>query len=324
MSKQIKISVKKLNKPVDKCYFKIYYGGQGYTSDYCLGDSWDTIKKENAIFDYDPINKIHIGFHHGIFSKLVGSVHLTKEHCCINYSDAEHQWFNLLGGGDVEASIRIGFTIANETQDTFVDTMSIQDMYDAATQENEESIKISQRCLKMLEQNNLICNDVIESLDTQSRTIEKANEGVSVIESNIKNSKRKLRGIELIFGPLINKFTKRNKIKYEKKKKSKSVSDVKVIYPWENNRNEESKSDIKINKSVDVDAIGYNATQLVIDKNVRKMQNALDEHKIIATKINRKLKEELEQTDNLKNKVDKINPQMEDIARRSRIVVKKK
>mgnify|MGYP000914490340 CR=1 FL=1 len=345
MSIKLKISIKKLNTILKKCYFKICYGTQKYTSQYANEGKWN----ETVNFDYDAkISDFEIKFYAGLLGYYIGTILVTKSYYVSNsnvnaitnqyitYANAEHQWIFLSESENLEACLRIGVNLQTKIKTNYNKTkqsdepieLSIKDNYDLATQENNNSIQITNNCLKLINESNKINNDILETIDMQMNQIKDSNRGLDVVQNNLKNSKRKIRGIESIFGPVINKFTKKHKIKVNKNTYTDSKSN-KTHMDKHENHNINANIDVKnynmyAHVNIDESTNEYNETQKIIDNNILELHLALNNFSTTANCINTKMKEEIKEINNLEHKIERTNLEMEDITKQANIILKKK
>jgi len=250
-------------------------------------------------------------------NKFLGVLCINPTFYFNNFDETEYKWV-YLQDSSLRAYVRVGLnnnkTNGEEMEVTF--GLAKKELYDLATDENKETIRIIQRCIKMGSESVKMCQEVSTILDDQKNQVNAMDDKVETIRTNIKNSNRKLRSIESVFGTLVNKITKHsNKIEHKKNKTPKKMrpdNKIKDTIPVMN---------ITISH-VDDDSKEYNETQTTIDNNIKVLSNILDDCAAISKKINSQLKDE--NLSDLSNKINQVNPKIDDVANRTRIVARTK
>jgi len=300
-------------------------------------------------------------YHSGMVSNVfLGEVRIpVAEHKDMSYDYAVQHWFPLFNpkhnkkdGSAGELGIKIGamggdISSVQRTDEygQVEDDRTAEEIYEEANSVAMEGNQSAQRSLRMAEQTRDIQANTIMKLKDQGHQIERMQGDMDTIHNNMRQSERKLRGIESVWGSVANKVTSSRNSNYKKKahsdrkmmKERKKAEDKnrKVKQgQWEERReadrvNSSKKRDNMIQRDPGQRgvAVGSQEEQFYkiiddTDQQLDQLVGVLDDIKNISLDMGVELNEQNQRLDALRHDVDKAAPRMDSAIKRSRAILK--
>ena len=199
----------------------------------------------------------------------------------------------------------------------------------------------SRRCVKMAEQTREIQVNTMMKLREQGNQIERIQGGVETINGCMKQSERKLRGIESVWGSIANKMSSskvsnKRRVSQEKKlskKRERQTAETQRIKQdrWENKKSERDfgrKKRDEMIQPVNRNAIvpGSQEEQFFkivdnTDDQLNVLSHILDDIKMVSLDMGDELSIQTERLNDLDFQVRKALPRMENATRRARVLL---
>ena len=208
-----------------------------------------------------------------------------------------------------------------------------------------EGNRSAQRSLRLAEQTRDIQANTIMKLKEQGHQIERMQNDIDTVHNNMKQSERKLRSIESVWGSFANKVTSSRNANYKKKahqdrklmkkrkeaeKKNRKVKEAQ----WEERRsadraNSRKKRDTMVrrdpgSRGVEVGSQEEQFYKIIddTDQQLDALVGVLDDIKSISLDMGVELNEQNDRLDALRHDVDKAAPRMDSAIKRSRAILK--
>mmetsp|Transcript_106500 Transcript_106500/g.159315 ORF Transcript_106500/g.159315 Transcript_106500/m.159315 type:complete len:393 (-) Transcript_106500:87-1265(-) len=299
-------------------------------------------------------------YHSGMVTNtFLGEVRIpVTEHRDMAYAYAQQHWFPLFNpkhrkkdGGAGELGIKIGAQggdVPMERTDeygTVIDDRTAEDIYEEANMVAMEGNKSAQRSLRLAEQTRDIQANTIMKLKDQGHQIERMQGDMDTIHNNMKQSERKLRSIESVWGSFANKVTSNRNSNYKKKahqdrkimkkRKTEEHKNKKIKEAqWEEKRtadrkNSRKKRDNMIQRDPGARGVEVGSQEeqfyAIIDdtdQQLDQLVGVLDDIKGISLDMGVELNEQNDRLDALRHDVDKAAPRMDSAIKRSRAILK--
>jgi len=294
-----------------------------------------------------------------VTNTFLGEVRIpVTEHRDMAYAYAQQHWFPLFNpkhrkkdGGAGELGIKIGAQggdVPMERTDeygTVIDDRTAEDIYEEANMVAMEGNKSAQRSLRLAEQTRDIQANTIMKLKDQGHQIERMQGDMDTIHNNMKQSERKLRSIESVWGSFANKVTSNRNSNYKKKahqdrkimkkRKTEEHKNKKIKEAqWEEKRtadrkNSRKKRDNMIQRDPGARGVEVGSQEeqfyAIIDdtdQQLDQLVGVLDDIKGISLDMGVELNEQNDRLDALRHDVDKAAPRMDSAIKRSRAILK--
>lgn len=203
----------------------------------------------------------------------------------------------------------------------------------------------AQRSLRLAEQTRDIQANTIMKLKEQGHQIERMQGDMDTIHNNMKQSERKLRSIESVWGSFANKVTSNRNSNYKKKahqdrkilkkRKDEEGKNKKVKEKqWEEKRTADRKNSTKKRDNMIARDPGRRGIEVgsqeeqfyaIIDdtdQQLDQLSGVLDDIKGISLDMGVELNEQNDRLDALRHDVDKAAPRMDSAIKRSRAILK--
>lgn len=300
-------------------------------------------------------------YHSGMITNtFIGEVRIPiVEHKDIAFDYAVQHWFPLfnpklkkLDGSPGEIGLRVGaiggdvmLTTPTGEYGEILDDRTAEEIYAEANTVALEGNRSAQRSVKLAEQARDIQANTMIRLKEQGQQIDRMQGDMDSLHNNMKQSERKLRGIESVWGSVANKVTSSRNSRYKKKahmdrklmKKRKNEEDKNRKLKqaqWEDRKDADHSSskrkrDTMIAKtpgSRDVER-GTQEEQFYqiiddTDKQLDTLSSVLDDIKNISLDMGIELNEHNERLGALSVDVNKAVPRMDSAIKRSRVLLK--
>jgi hypothetical protein len=299
-------------------------------------------------------------YHSGMVTNtFLGEVRIpVAEHKDMAYDFAQQHWFPLFNpkhrkkdGGSGELGIKIGaiggdvMMARTDEYGELIDDRTAEDIYEEANAVAMEGNKSAQRSLRLAEQTRDIQANTIMKLKDQGHQIERMQSDMDTIHNNMKQSERKLRSIESVWGSFANKVTSNRNSNYKKKahqdrkimkkRKQEEHKNKKIKESqWEEKRvadrkNSRKKRDNMIQRDPGARGVEVGSQEeqfyAIIDdtdQQLDQLVGVLDDIKGISLDMGVELNEQNDRLDALRHDVDKAAPRMDSAIKRSRAILK--
>jgi hypothetical protein len=342
--------------PVDSDIFCVCCCGKQQFKSEIVRNTANIIWQQIFQFDYDSLPNTAIieiscyvsGF---LSNTLIGDVRIPFiEHKDIAVNFSMCHWFSLYNptisknkGSIGEIGVKIGidgFESEKEIDDES-DNQTVEEIYKIANIYATDANNSAKRSLQLVEQTKEINAQTLITLKDQEAQMEKMQLDMETIHNNMRQSERKIRSIESVWGSLANKITSSNNTKHKRKanldrklakkrqKNDEKIQELKEMRWKESRENDklhnQRKPMVKYGKNV----IGQNEENTfyeIYDETehiAEKISNGLDDLKDISTNINVQLIIDRERVDALKYDVDRAIPRMDNATRKARSLIKK-
>jgi len=297
----------------------------------------------------------------GVLSNtLIGEVRIpVVEHKDISFQFSLSHWFTLYNpklskkdGSPGEIGLKIGAEGGNMFKDSATnnnsydcnDDRTAEEIYEEANKFANDGNASAKRSLRLAEQTRDISAQTSVILREQGIQIEKMQMDMETIHNNMRQSERKLRSIESVWGSVANKVTSSSNARYKKKahldrklNKKRKREDEKIRKlkeaTWEERKESDRYNNRKRDNMIQKDPgsrraeSGSQEEQFYetiddTDRTVDLISLALDDVKTISMDMNTQLQIDAERLSALKYDVDRAVPRMDDATRRSRAIVK--
>merc|ERR1712137_1492539 len=289
-------------------------------------------------------------YHSGMVTNtFLGEVRIpVSEHKDMAYDYAQQHWSPLFNprhrkkdGGAGELGIKVGA----QGGDITVKDRTAEEIYEEANYHAMEGNKSAVRSLRLAEQTRDIQSNTVMKLKEQGHQIERMQSDMDTIHNNMKQSERKLRSIESVWGSFANKVTSNRNSSYKKKAhqdrkilknrkkdehKNKKIKEAQ----WEEKRtadrkNSRRKRDNMIQRDPGARGVEVGSQEeqfyAIIDdtdEQLNQLVGVLDDIKGISLDMGVELNEQNERLDALRHDVDKAAPRMDSAIKRSRAILK--
>ena len=239
---------------------------------------------------------------------------------------------------ELQKTCKIPFTCLLHTKTNAIFSFSYQEANMEALAANASS----KRCVKMAEQTREIQVQTMMKLREQGNQIERVQGGVDTINSCMKQSERKLRGIESVWGSIANKVSSskvsnKRRVNQEKKlskKRERQTMETQRIKQdrWENRKTVREFHGRKtrdemiqpVNRSSIVPGSQEDQFFKIVDNTDEQLDvlsNILDDIKMVSLDMGDELAIQTERLNDLDFQVRKALPRMENNTRRARVLL---
>jgi len=308
-------------------------------------------------FDLDDITDVAVVninvYSQGVLGRdFIGEVRIpVAEHQDVAFGYAVQHWFPLYNpklkkkdGSPGELGLKIGMkggAKRTSEYDRSYEDRSVEEIYEEANSLASESNASAQRSLRLIEQTREIGASTMMRLRDQGTQIEQMQSDMDTVHNNMKQSERKLRSIESVWGTMANTVTSSSNSRYKKK----ADADRKLL----RKRRKEEKKSLKIREQQwkerrEADAFNGRARDGMIardpgsrneegsqeqqfyqtvddtDQALDRIGNVLDDLKIIARDMGTELNEQNQRLDSLRYDVEKAQPRMDNSIKRARAI----
>lgn len=300
-------------------------------------------------------------YHSGmITNSFIGEIRIPiVEHKDIAFDYSVQHWFPLFNpklkksdGSPGEIGIRVGaiggdvlLTTPTGEYGEILDDRNAEEIYAEANIIALEGNRSAQRSLKLAEQTRDIQANTMMKLKDQGQQIDRMQNDMDTLHNNMKQSERKLRGIESVWGSVANKVTSSRNSRYKKKahmdrklmkkRKAEEEKNLKLKKAqWEDRKDHDKsaskqKRDNMIAKTpgsreVERGTQEEQFYQIIddTDKQLDKLVGVLDDIKNISLDMGIELNEHNERLGALSVDVNKAVPRMDNAIKRSRVLLK--
>jgi len=300
-------------------------------------------------------------YHSGMVTNtFLGEVRIpVSEHKDIAYEYSNQHWFPLFNpklrkkdGSAGELGIKVGAqggdVVVHQRVDEYgelIDDRTAEEIYEEANAIAMDGNRSAQRSLKLAEQTRDIQAQTMMKLKEQGHQIERMQNDIDTVHNNMKQSERKLRSIESVWGSFANKVTSSRNKNYKKKahqdrklikkrkdaeKKNRKIKEAQ----WEERRsadraNSRKKRDTMVrrdpgSRGVEVGSQEEQFYRIIddTDQQLDQLVGVLDDIKSISLDMGVELNEQNDRLDALRHDVDKAAPRMDSAIKRSRAILK--
>ncbi len=309
-------------------------------------------------FDYDKLPSSAIieiscyisGF---LSNTLIGDIRIPfieHKNIAINFSMCH--WFSLCNpsvnkskGSIGEISVKIGvdgFGTDKCNEKEADDDQTVEDIYKIANIYAGDANSSAKRSLQVLDQTKDISAQTLMTLKEQESQMEKMQVDMETIHNNMRQSERKIRSIESVWGSFANKLTSNSNTGCKKKanldrklaktrqKNDDKIQELKEMRWKETRKNNVLDNQRKVIKKYQINDTNNNTEEDKFyetcndtEHTILKISEGLDDLKEVSMNINTQFIVDRERVDALKYDVDRAIPRMDNATRKARIIVKK-
>jgi len=323
------------------------------------------IWQNRFIFDIEDVvdsSVVEIScYHSGMVSNtFLGEVRIPiAEHKDVAFCYSHQHWFPLFNprnkkkdGSAGELALKVGaeggdviVTAKTDEYGQISDDRTAEEIYEEACMIAADGNRSAQRSLRLAEQTRDIQSNTIMKLRDQGVQIERMQGDIDTLHNNMRQSERKLRGIESVWGSFANKMTSRGNKNYKKKahadrrmmksrKKQEDANKKLKEAQWEERRladrsNNKKRGDKMIQRDAGMRNVEVGSQEELFyqiiddtDQQLDKLGCVLDDIKNISLDMGVELNEQNERLDVLRHDVDKAVPRMDSAIKRSRALLK--